>query len=116
MSKIAEIRTFPISVPLTKTLWTAQEELKDSSVILVEVRTDDGIEVNDLQLDIVIAPDGSWQWKDVQDLAPSLASGRITQDELLAVLAEADVVAGLLDRDERWWAPWDGWTPQGGMI
>ena len=79
-------------------------------------RTDDGIEVNDLQLDIVIAPDGGWQWKDVQDLAPSLASGRITQDELLAVLAEAELVAGLLDRDERWWAPWDGWTPQGGMI
>ncbi len=43
MSKIAEIRTFPISVPLKKTLWTAHEELKDSSLILVEVRTDDGI-------------------------------------------------------------------------
>jgi D-galactarolactone cycloisomerase len=43
MSKIAEIRTFPISVRLEKTLWTAQEELKDSSLILVEVRTDDGI-------------------------------------------------------------------------
>ena len=53
------------------------------------VRTDDGVDVNDLQLDIVVAPDGSWRWKDVQDLAPSLASGRITQDELLAVLAEA---------------------------
>ena len=43
MSKIAEIRTHPLSVPLKQTLWTAHEELKDSSVILVEVRTDDGI-------------------------------------------------------------------------
>jgi len=43
MSKIAEIKTFPISVRLDKTLWTAHEELKDSSLILVEVRTDDGI-------------------------------------------------------------------------
>ena len=33
---------------------------------------------------------GEWRWKDVQDLAPSLAAGRITQDELLAVLAAGD--------------------------
>ena len=43
MSKIAEVKTHPISVPLKQVLWTAHEELKDSSVILVEVRTDDGI-------------------------------------------------------------------------
>jgi D-galactarolactone cycloisomerase len=43
MSKIAEVRTHPVSIPLERPLWTAHEELKDSSVILVEVRTDDGI-------------------------------------------------------------------------
>jgi D-galactarolactone cycloisomerase len=43
VSKIAEIKTHPLSVPLKQVLWTAQEELKDSSVILVEVLTDDGI-------------------------------------------------------------------------
>ncbi|OGA24573.1 MAG: hypothetical protein A3I02_16385 [Betaproteobacteria bacterium RIFCSPLOWO2_02_FULL_67_26] len=43
MSKIAEVKTHPISIPLRHTLWTAHEELKDSSLILVEVRTDDGI-------------------------------------------------------------------------
>jgi predicted RNA-binding protein associated with RNAse of E/G family len=80
------------------------------------VRTADGVDVNDLQLDIVIEPDGEWRWKDVQDLAPSLASGRITQDELLAVLAEAAHVAELLDRGDRWWAPWDEWSPQDGTI
>jgi hypothetical protein len=80
------------------------------------VRTADGVDVNDLQLDIVIDPDGGWRWKDVQDLAPSMASGRITQDELLAVLAEAAHVAELLDRGDRWWAPWDDWSPQDGRI
>ncbi len=75
------------------------------------VRSDDGVEVNDLQLDMVIPAEGAWRWKDVQDLAPSLASGRITHDELLAVLTAASEVAGLLDRDERWWSPWDTWTP-----
>ena len=43
MSKITEVKTHPVSVPLKHTLWTAHEELKDSSVILVEVRTEDGI-------------------------------------------------------------------------
>jgi hypothetical protein len=47
----------------------------------------------------------------VHHLAPSLASGRITQDELLATLAAAAEVADLLERDERWWSPWDGWSP-----
>jgi hypothetical protein len=75
------------------------------------VRTVDGVEVNDLQLDIVIAPDGQWRWKDVEHLAPTLASGRITGDELLATLAAAAEVADLLERDDRWWAPWDEWSP-----
>ena len=74
------------------------------------VRTVDGVEVNDLQLDIVIAPDGEWRWKDVEHLAPTLASGRITSDELLATLAAAAEVADLLERDDRWWAPWDEWS------
>ena len=69
------------------------------------------------QRDLGIAvPDGAWRWKDVQDLAPSLASGRITHDELLATLAAAAEVADLLDRGDRWWAPWDGWAPADGMI
>lgn len=80
------------------------------------VRTPDGIEVNDLQLDIVIPAGREWRWKDVQDLAPTLASGRITQDELLAVLTAATDVADLLDRDVRWWAPWDEWAPADGRI
>jgi D-galactarolactone cycloisomerase len=43
MSRIAEIKTHPVSIALEQTLWTAHEELRDSGVILVEVVTDDGI-------------------------------------------------------------------------
>lgn len=75
------------------------------------VRRPDGIDVNDLQLDIVIPAEGDWRWKDVQDLGPSLDSGRITLDETLHVLHAAAEVAALLDQDERWWAPWDDWVP-----
>jgi len=76
-------------------------------------RVADGVEINDLQLDLVIDPDGSWRWKDVEDLGPSLASGRISAEELRHVLDAAAEVADLLERDERWWSPWDDWTPHG---
>jgi hypothetical protein len=79
-------------------------------------RTADGVEVNDLQLDIVIAPDGDWRWKDVEHLAPSMTGNRITADELLATLDAAAEVADLLQRDDRWWAPWDGWALADGRI
>ena len=43
MTRIASVKPHPISVPLKDVLWTAHEELsKSSSVIVVEVRTDDG--------------------------------------------------------------------------
>ncbi|MBI2295793.1 MAG: hypothetical protein HYU76_07135, partial [Betaproteobacteria bacterium] len=43
MGKIAQITTHAVSVPLKQVLWTAHEALKTSSVILVEVKTDDGL-------------------------------------------------------------------------
>ncbi|MBI4205686.1 MAG: hypothetical protein HY527_11730, partial [Betaproteobacteria bacterium] len=43
MTKIADVRTHAISVPLKHALWTAHEELRTSGLILTEVRTDDGL-------------------------------------------------------------------------
>ncbi len=43
MSRIAAVTAHPVSVPLKDALWTAHEELKASSMIVVEVRTDDGL-------------------------------------------------------------------------
>ncbi|HKA45685.1 MAG TPA: mandelate racemase/muconate lactonizing enzyme family protein [Burkholderiales bacterium] len=43
MSRIQSVTAHPISILLKDVLWTAHEELKTSSLILVEVRTDDGI-------------------------------------------------------------------------
>jgi L-alanine-DL-glutamate epimerase-like enolase superfamily enzyme len=43
VTRIASVKPHPISVPLKEVLWTAHEELKASSVIVVEVRTDDGL-------------------------------------------------------------------------
>ncbi len=74
-------------------------------------RTADGIVLDDLQLDLVVEPDGTRRWKDVDHLGPCLASGRIDADQVRAVLDAAATVTALLDDDERWWAAWDAWTP-----
>jgi D-galactarolactone cycloisomerase len=43
MTKIVEVKTYPISIPLERPLWTAHEKLTTSSLILTAVRTDDGL-------------------------------------------------------------------------
>ena len=49
MPTIASVKPHSISVPLKEVLWTAHEELKSSSVIVVEVRTDDGLTVTGIR-------------------------------------------------------------------
>ena len=43
MTRIASIATYPVSVPRRPPVWTAHEELAASSVILVELTSDDGL-------------------------------------------------------------------------
>jgi hypothetical protein len=65
----------------------------------------------DYGLDIVIAPDGSWEWKDVDDPDELVLEGRITQDVVDELRVRAAALAADLDADRRWWAGWDDWTP-----
>ena len=41
--KITAVRAHPLSIPLSQSLWTAQEALKDSSLVLVEVEAGQGM-------------------------------------------------------------------------
>jgi L-alanine-DL-glutamate epimerase-like enolase superfamily enzyme len=43
MTRIASIATYAVSVPRPVPVWTAQEEIRTWSVILTEVKTDDGL-------------------------------------------------------------------------
>lgn len=43
MTKIASVKTYPISVPRRQPVWTAHERSTASSAILTEVRSDDGL-------------------------------------------------------------------------
>lgn len=78
------------------------------------VRTEHGMDTDDLELDLVVLPDGQRSWKDVEHLAMRLDQGRFGVEELVTVLHAAADVTDLLDRDDRWWSPWDGWVPRRG--
>jgi len=75
------------------------------------VRDGGGFHTDDYGLDLIVEPDGRLVWKDVEDLDAMRESGRMTTDEVLAVLAAAREVTAEIGRDQRWWAAWDGWTP-----
>lgn len=74
------------------------------------VRRPDGFDTDDYGLDLIVAPDGSPTWKDVDDLSAMVRSGRMTERRVLDVLAAAEEVAHLLEHDQRWWSGWDSWT------
>jgi hypothetical protein len=77
-------------------------------------RQADGFSTCDHGLDIVLADEG-WQFKDVDDVAGQVASGRLTPTEADAVWVQAQRVAAALDRGERWWLrDWEPWVPDGG--
>jgi hypothetical protein len=78
------------------------------------VRHEDSFDTDDHGLDIVLHPDGRREWKDVEDLSEMVVSGRMTEAAVMGVLHAAAEVVDLLDRDERWWAPWDDWRPSVG--
>lgn len=69
-------------------------------------------DTDDHGIDIVVPADGSpWSWKDLDDPAAMVASGRITAAAADRIHAAARAVTALIDADDRWWAGWDTWTP-----
>lgn len=71
------------------------------------------IETMDHELDIVVAPDRSWEWKDEERLAEWVAGGAHTLDEAADFRAHGERV--LRERVHPWRAPfdegWEAWRP-----
>ncbi|RDI53950.1 hypothetical protein DFR68_10270 [Nocardia mexicana] len=75
-------------------------------------RGENYFDTDDHGLDIVVG-DGTWTWKDRDDVANQVAGGRITQAEADSVWREADRVASALNRGDCWWTPrWQDWKPE----
>lgn len=75
-------------------------------------RTSIGIDTQDLELDVVVSPDGSWRFKDDERLEPWVERGRYTAEEVAAIRAEGARIAVELEAGRRWWSDdWAGWAP-----
>jgi hypothetical protein len=67
-------------------------------------RTAVGFDFHDEKLDIVVEPDGTWRWKDEDELAEAAGLGLVDPDE---VWAEAKRVVA----DPPWPTGWEDWRP-----
>ncbi len=80
-------------------------------------RTEHGFETRDHFLDIKVAPDRSWQWKDEDELEEAIGAGRVTRAEAHAIRREGesvipDIEAGRFPFDDSLidWRPYPSWT------
>lgn len=75
-------------------------------------RTPAGYDTQDLELDILVALDGSWEWKDAEALDQRIREGRFTAEQVEATWAEGRRVAAELEAGRHWWDPsWAQWQP-----
>jgi hypothetical protein len=71
-----------------------------------------GFDTQDLELDIVVSPDGSWRYKDDERLEGWIERGRWTAAEVAEIRSEARRIGGLLENGDRWWSEeWAAWRP-----
>jgi len=64
-------------------------------------------DTTDWALDVTVAPDGAWAWKDEHDLAEAIALGVFDEAEAAAVRAEGERVVA----QRPWPTGWEDWRP-----
>jgi len=77
-----------------------------------------GFDTLDLDLDLVISPDLSYEWKDVDEYQKAIENGIISQDEILGIEAARQEILEKLEKrqypfDGSWldWLPDPHWSP-----
>lgn len=75
-------------------------------------RTAGGYDTQDLELDLIVEPDGSWTLKDDEFMEDRVAEGRFTS-ELVAWIRNlgAQLIRRLEDGDRWWDESWADWHP-----
>jgi hypothetical protein len=75
-------------------------------------RTELGFETMDLMLDVIIDPDGTWRWKDEDELQTFLARGVFDDSLAERIRREALAVVGAAQRNEPpFGESWRNWRP-----
>jgi hypothetical protein len=65
------------------------------------------VETMDHALDVEVAPDQSWRWKDEDDFAEAVALGAFDADEAAGIRAEGERVIAA----KPWPTGWESWRP-----
>jgi protein associated with RNAse G/E len=72
-------------------------------------RTPLGFDTNDHTLDVLVAPDKTWRWKDEDQLADAVGVGIYTADVAAEIRAEAERV--IANFETRLPTGWETWQP-----
>jgi predicted RNA-binding protein associated with RNAse of E/G family len=75
-------------------------------------RTALGFDTLDHELDVIVELDGSWRWKDEDDLAESIRRGVIPAEEEPRLRADGErAVRRIVDREPPFDRDWSAWRP-----
>ena len=75
-------------------------------------RTELGYDTQDLELDIVVAPDGSYEVKDDDVMDDRISDGRYNADTVAWIRHYGRMLTNRLDTEGPWWdRSWASWTP-----
>ena len=75
-------------------------------------RTTIGYDTQDLELDILVAPNGSWTFKDWDLVDQRVAEGRFSPSQAEAIRADGERIAADLTGGQFWWdRAWSAWEP-----
>ncbi len=75
-------------------------------------RTAVGFDTQDLELDIVALPDGTWRFKDLDVLPDRVREGRYTEELVDWVIELGHELGSELDAGRHWWDnAWAEWRP-----
>jgi predicted RNA-binding protein associated with RNAse of E/G family len=94
--------------------WSAAWEFTGWYVNLQSLlcRTTIGFDVRDHQLDVLVAPDRSWAWKDEVDLRRAIELGQFTADEAASIRRDGEAaIAVLAANGPAFSEVWTAWRP-----
>jgi hypothetical protein len=75
-------------------------------------RTEIGFDTNDHALDIVVAPDLNWRWKDVEEFEELVANGAYREEFAASVRSAAEEAVELIEgRKSPFGDGWETWEP-----
>ena len=98
----------------TWVMWSPEWDFRGWYVNLQEPlwRTRWGFDIRDLQLDILVAPDRTWRWKDEDDFARSIETGLISAGAAIRTReSAAEAIAAIESGAWPFVESWNGWRP-----